>query len=358
MNRILTLFLLFAFFVSCINSTGESPSTENLPKITDTDNNIFIDEEGNPFIPWGFNYTNPQKIDLIEDKWDSESTWDTISEDFGEMKSYTANVVRIHLQYNKFMADEFTPDQQAFEKLEGLTKIAEKNDLYLLVTGLGAYRKSDAPEWYDNLSESARWETQALFWKNVANTIGNNNAVFAYDLMNEPVVSVGCDDNNCDWLPGEGLAGFHFVQNITLDPAKERVPTLKKWIDSMTSAIRSEDQETLITVGMLPLGPLDIFAEDVDFISTHIYPQSGDLQASVDYVKDNQTDKPFVIEEVYNLNCSIEELDSVLTAVEANTNGVVGHYFGQTIEELEKDSSTSATLHKNFIEFFMTNNPN
>lgn len=42
--------------------------------------------------------------------------------------------------------------------------LAEETGLYLDVTGLGCYRKSDTPAWYDALDEAARWQAQAKFW--------------------------------------------------------------------------------------------------------------------------------------------------------------------------------------------------
>jgi len=66
------------------------------PKITGFENNTFIDENGDAFFPWGFNYTNPALVDLIEDYWMMEDAWEIVEKDFGEMKDYGANAVRIH----------------------------------------------------------------------------------------------------------------------------------------------------------------------------------------------------------------------------------------------------------------------
>src|SRR5687767_4830525 len=53
-----------------------------------------------PFHPWGMNYGNHGR--LMEDFW--ESDWQTFADDFAEQKALGANVVRVHLQYGKFMA--------------------------------------------------------------------------------------------------------------------------------------------------------------------------------------------------------------------------------------------------------------
>lgn len=55
---------------------------------------------------------------------------------------------RLHLQFAKFIQDPATPDEAALAKLEQLAVMAERAGLYLDVTGLGAYRMADTPEWY------------------------------------------------------------------------------------------------------------------------------------------------------------------------------------------------------------------
>ncbi len=352
-------------FLSCNNddsAQGSNPDIvgESLSKITEIGaDKSFRNAKGEQFFPWGFNYTNVEKIGLIEDKWDQESTWAVIEEDFSEMKNYKANVVRIHLQYHQFMLDATTPNLIALERLQRLVKIAEDTRLYLDITGLAAYRKSDSPEWYSSLSDSERWATHALFWKNIAATVGESKAVFAYNLMNEPVVAVGCDGVvPCDWLPGESFGEFHFVQNIARNPELTFSVAIKDWISVLSNAIRSEDAHTMITVGFLGLGPVTRFEEDLDYLSIHIYPKSGALQESVDKVINNQSGAPLVIEETANLYCSIEELESFLTQIDGNYEGLMGHYFGKTLEEMQNSDTVSDALRRNFMNFFIANNPN
>jgi len=334
--------------------------TPALTKVTGYDeNNVFTNANGDVFFPWGYNYTNPQIIGLIEDTWDQESTWDIIAEDFAEMRSYSANIVRIHLQYNKFMIDADTPDLVALQRLERLVQIAEDNRLYLDITGLAAYRKSDSPEWYDSLSDTERWATHAVFWKSVAATVGTSNAVFAFNLMNEPVVAVGCDGTTaCDWLPGDGFGGFHFVQNIARSPSIAVETGIKDWIGQLTTAIRQEDQTTMITVGFLSLGSVTRFEDDLDYLSMHIYPKSGEISEAVAKIESNQSNKPLIIEETSSLRCSIEELDVFLNQIDGKYNGLMGHYFGKTLAEMESSGTLVDAIHKDFVEFFISKNPN
>jgi len=244
--------------------------------------------------------------------------------------------------------------------LERLAAVAEANDTYLIVTGLAAYRLSDAQTWYDELDDFHRWQTQKLFWKTVAATLKDYSCVFAYDLINEPVVASGChpDSSTCSWYPANGqFGGYQFVQNISINPDNGYWETIGFWTNQMTDAIRTEDDVTMITVGLLPLGPINSIASHFDILSTHIYPNTNNLLSSINYVKNNQSDRPFLIEEFYNLSCSTPELEIFLDEVDGYYHGLIGHYMGKTIEEYDTNVLIDV-IHKQFIEFFIANNPN
>ena len=188
---------------------------------------------------------NGKSGELLEEYWDER--WAEVEEDFGEMRSLGVNVVRIHLQLPHFMKSATAANQQSLKRLKALITLAEKNQLYLDLTGLGCYHKATVPQWYDELSEAERWEVQALFWKEVATVCKDSPAIFCYDLMNEPVLP-GKSKVETEWLTGE-LGGKHFVQRISLDlQGRTREEVALAWVKKMTSAIRSVDQKHLITV--------------------------------------------------------------------------------------------------------------
>src|SRR5215471_15106791 len=60
---------------------------------------------GDRFVPWGFKYSRDEKYRLIEDYWDTEGPegWSKVERDFREMKHLGANVIRVQLQFAKFM---------------------------------------------------------------------------------------------------------------------------------------------------------------------------------------------------------------------------------------------------------------
>lgn len=355
--------LLLAFLLSGCAGIHFPENVERsgpLPKIVGLDDEkYFVDEKGQRFFPWGLNYTNAVDIGLIDDNLYSEEAWSIIDKDFSEMKGYSANAVRVHLQYHRFMLDPDTPDHKAFDALDRLLNIAEKHGLYLMVTGLGAYRKADSPEWYDQLSTEERWETQALFWRTVAAEIGHSGAVFAYDLMNEPIVSACPDDGSpCSWIPGNSFGGFHYVQNISNDMPRHPIETMNDWKNLLHAAIRVEDETTLVTVGHMPFAKFDEYSDNLEFQSIHAYPESGHLEEKIQQVKAAVTERPLVISEIFNLRCSREELEEFLGAVRGDYQGLFGHYNGKTLRELSASNTISASMWGDFLELFVSLNPN
>ena len=119
----------------------------------------------------------------MEDFWDTD--WETFASDFRELKALGANVVRVHLQYGKFMRSPRERNPTAFAQLARMVQLAEETGIYLDITGLACYRPADIPAWYDALNETERWNAQAKFWENVAQTSASSPAVFCFDLINE-----------------------------------------------------------------------------------------------------------------------------------------------------------------------------
>lgn len=274
------------------------------------DSKSFIYEQsGLPFHPWGLNYGNAGR--LIEDFWDTD--WKVLTRDFQKMKQLGANVVRIHLQFGKFMASSNMPNPSTFQQLFRLVRLAEKSGLYLDLTGLACYRPSDTPKWYDAVDETIRWKAQAAFWSEVARTCASSPAVFCYDLMNEPLSPAGKRDAE-KWGSGSLLGGYDFLQFISLDSAgRKREEIAIDWIHAMKTAVRAYDTNTLITVGLLPWtegwnylsGFLpEQIAPELDFLSVHIYPDMKKPGEGMEALRKCAIGKPVVIEETFPLYCS------------------------------------------------------
>ena len=328
----------------------------------------FVHEtSGQPFVPWGLNYDHDACGRLLEDYWEQE--WPKVEEDFQAMKRLGANVVRVHLQVSRFLDSAEKPNVASLARLGRLVALAEKTRIYLELTGRACYRKRDVPAWYDRLAEDDRWKAQARFWEAVAAQCANSPAVFCYDLMNEPIVPGGARKPG-DWLgpPFLGNECGYFVQFITLDQKDRPRPAIaRQWCHRLATAIRQHDRRHLITVGLVPWSldrpgltsgfvPKEI-APELDFLCVHIYPAAGKVGESLDTLKGFSLGKPVVIEEMFPLSCSIEELGAFVDQSAKLAHGWIGFYWGQTAEEYRKSAKVQDALLAGWLEWFQRHGP-
>lgn len=350
--------LLIVLACGAVPETARTAELERI-QVADDGRSFVLAESGRKFVPWGFNYDHDGEGRLIEDYWDEE--WDRIEEDFREMKELGANVVRVHLQFGKFMDVPDQPNAHALEQLERLVQLAERTGLYLDVTGLGCYHKQDVPAWYDAMSEHERWDAQARFWEAVAARCADSPAIFCYDLMNEPVVPGGKNKRD-DWL-GPGFGDKHFVQFITLETqGRPRPEIARKWIRQLVKAIRKHDRQHLVTVGLVPWsldrpGLTSGFIPEkvtgpLDFIAMHLYPEKGKVDEALKTLKGFAIGKPVVIEETFPLKCSVEELETFIEKSQGTAAGWIGFYWGKTPDEYREAGTIQAAIIRGWLELF------
>jgi len=339
---------------------------DSLPRIVLSEDGKDFRQQGTDegFYVWGVNYDHDRDGQLIEDYWHDD--WQILEEDFDEIKALGANVVRVHLQLARFMKTANEPNEDNLNKLTDLLKLAEEKELYLNLTGLGCYHKQDVPDWYDEMNEAERWQVQANFWKAIAKTCQHSPAVFCYDLMNEPVLGGGKNDDK--WLAGEPLGGKYFVQRITLSPGdRTREEIAAAWVKTLTDAIREVDRQTLVTVGVIPWAhvwpnakPLFYGPEvsgPLDFVSVHFYPEEGKVDKAVAALKVYDIGKPLVIEEFFPLKCSLEEAEQFLSETRSVTDGLTSFYWGTTREEYEESGTMQGAIVARWLERFEALSP-
>jgi hypothetical protein len=298
-----------------------------------------LQPSGKPFTPWGMNYLSND----LEERWDKDRP--AIERDLAELKRLGADVLRIHLQFNQFMAGPDEPRRHALRRLGWFLKRAEKYGLYLDITGLACYSPAQRQRWYDALAEEQRWAAQARFWQAVARQCAASPAVFCYDLMNEPVAPAGDGRKSGQWYSGQLLGGYDYLQWIALNQkGRPRDGIARDWARTLVMAIRREDRKHLVTVGLLPTVNGSYFfgfvpatlAPEVDFISVHIYPEHKKPSEAIKILQQFAVPgKPLVIEETFPLNCSTDELRSFLLDSRSIATGWMGHYLGKTQKELE-----------------------
>jgi hypothetical protein len=332
-----TLPLLLA---CCLLTACASKTTLERIRIAPDNRGFVLAPSGKPFHPWGHNYGNNGR--LIEDYWDTD--WPTVEKDFRELKSLGANVVRVHLQFGKFMVSTNEPNIASLRQLDRLVALAERTGIYLDLTGLACYRTKDVPAWYDRLTEPQRWAAQARFWEAVAEHCAKSPAIFCYDLINEPISPVSKRTDG-GWYSGKPFGGYDFVQFIALDPGTRiKEDVANRWINTLSAAIRKHDRNHLITVGLWVWSgftPVKV-APSLDFLCVHIYPETGKHDAAMSQLRMYAVGKPLVIEETFPLSCNTAELEKFLRESRAYACGWIGHYDGKTIAEYEalRDAKT------------------
>lgn len=292
------------------------------------------------FVVWGVNYDHDHSGRLLDEYWIDE--WPTVVEDFHEIKELGANCVRIHLQVGKFLDAPNKPNVAALAQLAKLVQLAEDTGIYLDITGLACYHKKNIPDWYDKLNEQDRWQAQAVFWECVAETCRNSPAIFCYDLMNEPILPG--KEPESDWLAGD-LEGKFFVQRISLDlKDRTREQVAEEWSNRMVDAIRKHDPRHMVTVGEIPWvfvfgGGKPLFhsatvGKRLDFVAVHFYPKKDEVDKALTALKAYDLGKPLVIEEMFPLSCSQDELVEFIHSSSDIADGWISFYWGKTAKQL------------------------
>jgi len=326
--------LPLALLACCLLTACATTTRMETIRISPDNRGFVLAPSGKAFRPWGHNYCGNNGR-LIEDYWETE--WPTVENDFREMKRLGANVVRVHLEFPKFMDGPDKPNEMALRQLDRLVALAERTGLYLDVTGLACYRTKDVPAWYDNLDEASRWAAQARFWEAVAAHCAKSPAIFCYDLINEPVSPVAKREKG-GWYSGNPLGGYDFVQFIALDPGKRtKEEVALRWIATLSAAIRKHDPDHFITVGLWVWSGFtpDKVAPSLDFLCVHLYPETGKHETVMSQLQRYAVGKPVVIEETFPLSCSGPELEKFLLASRKHACGWIGHYDGKTIADYE-----------------------
>ena len=328
----------------------------------------FVTGSGAKFTPWGYNYFRDEKYRLLEDYWNSDKPdgWPKFERDFREMKRLGANVVRIHLQFAKFMDAPGKPNQQNVARLAKVIDLAEKTGVYLDISGLGTYRLKDVPDWYNKANEKDRWAMQAAFWDAIAKVCANRSAVLNYNLMNEPLATAS---EQSQWTNPNDLDGLTYVEFINVEPAG-RKPTdiAKAWIRQMTAAIRKHDKRHLITVGLIWMTTINPemwsgfppreIAPEVDFLAVHVYPDKGKVDVAIDSLRRYQVGKPILIEETFPMKGSPTEWRDFLERSRGIAQGWLGLYWSLSPQDLEGSKDVVHSLLRGQFEVLQRLDPN
>ncbi|MBL8850068.1 MAG: cellulase family glycosylhydrolase [Planctomycetaceae bacterium] len=292
---------------------------------------------GDRYVPWGHNYGS---VDILERLATNPAR---VEQDSSEMKAAGTTVARIHPELPAILTAPDAADPQALNQLRKLLTIAESTGIHLKITGLACYKIKNRLAWYDSMDEQDRWKTQAFFWETIAQTCAESPAVFAYDLINEPA-AVGKPADG--WYTGR-MGDFEFCQRLSLNPGnRSGDDVFREWTTRMVASIRKHDETHLVTMGMLPFpGAYRAAAEQLDFVSPHLYPKSGKVDDEVELLQKFDWGKPIVIGETFPLSCGVDDERAFLLKSRAFAHGWIGHWPDESPAELaELKESGNATI--------------
>ena len=325
-------------FVLTFPAGGVRAAGMETVKIAPDGKGFVLHPSGDRYVPWGHNYAS---VDVMERLAGDPAR---VEREFAEMKAAGTTVARIHPEMPRILAAADKADPVALEQLRKLLGIAEKSGIRLKITGLSCYRIKDRLAWYDAMEEQDRWNAQAFFWETVARTCADSPAVFAYDLVNEPAATGKPADG---WYTGR-MGDVEFCQRLSLNPGKRNGDDIfREWTRRMVAAIRKHDRTHLVTMGMLPFpGAYKVAAEQLDFVSPHLYPKTGKVDDEIGLLKRFDWGKPIVIGETFPLSCGADDERDFLLKSRELAHGWIGHWPDESPAQLAELKRTGkATIH-------------
>lgn len=310
-----------------VEAENSGAMTEVVQVTSDLDGFI-LHPSGQRFIPWGHNYAS---VDLISRL---AADPERVAREFVAMKAAGTTVARIHPEMPLLIKGPKEADPKGLKLLTQLLKIAADTNIRLQITGLACYSIDKRLDWYDGMNEEERWAVQAFFWETIAKACAQSPAVFAFDLLNEPG-AIGKAENG--WYTGR-MGDVEFCQFLTLDPQNRSGDEIfSTWTRQMIAAIRKHDPNCLVTMGMLPFpGAYRGLAEQLDFTSPHIYPQSGKVDEALSLLKKFEWGIPIVIGETFPLSCGVDEERAFLLQSRPFAQGWIGHWPDESPQKLAK----------------------
>jgi hypothetical protein len=130
----------------------------------------------------------------------------------------------------------------------------------------------------------------------------------------------------------------------------------------LVAAIRKHDAKRLVTVGEIPWafhfpGAKPLFqakgvGDGLDFVSVHVYPKTGEVDPAIEALKVYDVGKPIVVEEMFPMHCSLEDLDAFVERSRGIAAGWIGFYWGKGIDAYTKDGDMKGAIVAGWLAYF------
>ena len=324
------------------------------------------------FIPFGVNYYDPKTYhsdpyvayDVIG-KFDSARTDRQLS----KIAGLGANIVRIFLSPVIFEPQLFQLKESSFLTLDKLIATAKKNNLYIIFDLIDTWEGEPSWQSWEYFADEQTLQGFEYFLKSIGDRYVNEPTIFSWNLLNEPEIrgpdsgimvdlfgvwvrfKYGTENNLSEaWDDYPGLGeSWQQVKSPPYNAFTEqesfgstrfydfqlfREDIAYNWVRRLTDAIRTNDKNHMITVGLdqhsVPFKPDGTFyktytafnphkiAPLLDYSSTHGYNWWGEYvnEFIEGLMRYSYVNKPVVLEE-FNLT----ELGNTLDNIQRSGSG-------------------------------------
>ncbi len=309
-------------------------ATTQMPRISAHDGRLWAGER--PFkalgLNWGIGAREPA-LRFFDEPTDAALA--ELTEQMRIARSLGVNSLRMYLEVFQVMDGPTRARPSALRALRRLLAAAEREGIYLDITGNLTWRPAQSPRWYERLDEHRRWQVQARFWSAVARAAAPSPAVLCYELTSEPIVALEPEDGRYHGLFG----GYSFVQSIGARRGPLAMRMARSWTRLLGAAVRRVDDRP-VTIGLLgtlggPFQPANV-ADLLDLLVLHEYPTAGRAEESIALVRHFASlGKPAVLGETFMLSSDEATQRTFLRESAPHLAGVFGFFDGRHPDEIE-----------------------
>ncbi len=327
--RVLVLVLVLGGVLAALGTAAPAASAADaLPRLSAHDGRLWAGER--PWralgFNWGYGDTEPT-LDYFDAP--SDTGLAELTEQLRTARELGANSLRAFIELGQVMESPTRARPSALRALRRLLAAAEREGIYLDLTGNLLWRQSHRPRWYLRLDEQRRWQVQARFWRAVARTAANSPAVLCYELTSEPWVADAPEEGH-----GFGLfGGYEFGQFIGARRGPVAARMARSWVRLLAAAVRREDDRP-VTIGLMPwtTGPFapSNLADLLDVVVFHDYPATGRAAESIELARHFASfGKPTLLGETFMLYADDATQRAYLRGVVEHVDGVFGFFDGR-----------------------------
>jgi endo-1,4-beta-mannosidase len=229
-------------------------------KIHDDNWNFVNDNSGEIFVPFGANYFDPEtgwapKLWVMFDE-------KRVQHHFQKMTDIGVNTARIFLTAQSFQPKSDIISKDGLDKLDIMIGIAKSYGIRLILTGPDHWE--GRPDYWgsDKYAGESALTALEFFWHEVANKYKDENAILAWDLLNEPEVgwkSEAMTQKWHLWLADKYGADEAEIPEDKIDSGNKTLYDYQlfrefiayEWTRRQVEAIRAVDPNHLVTVGLI-----------------------------------------------------------------------------------------------------------